>query len=117
MATHTITCRDWDEDDVKRRRIIWNDETGEVSGDHSKVPGLRRALAHAARGGRLHLLIEGGYLDPRDPLHDPADFLALMLFPYVNRSDLLDLDLPPALRGIEPTPMRSPGPPPPGAVY
>ena len=106
MATHTIRYRDWRHDEP--RTIVWNDETGEVSGDHGDVPDICRRLEWAEREG--HLLDEGGGVDLRDPRHDPADFLAVLVWP--NESSYERLELPPALRGVKPTPMIRPRMPP-----
>ena len=40
MTVHAIEQPDWRADGA-RRRILWNDETGEVSGDHGELPFLR----------------------------------------------------------------------------
>ena len=107
MATHTIRHRDWRHDEP--RTIVWNDETGEVSGDHGDVPDIRMWLEKAERDG--HLLGEEGRLNLRDPRHDPADFLAVLV--WDNGGFYERLELPPALRAVKPTPMIRP---PPGVV-
>ena len=98
MATHTIRCRDWRHDEP--RTFVWNEETGEVSGDHGDVPWARQRLEEAERDG--YLLSEGCRLEVRDPRHDPADFLAVLR--WVVHRDFSRVVLPPALRGVEPTP-------------
>lgn len=96
MATHTIRYRDWRHD--APRTILWNDETGEVSGDHGDVPGIRAAVERAVREGHLPEVF--GCCHLRDPRRDPADFLAVLH--WVNQSGA-PLELPAALRGVEPT--------------
>ena len=100
MATHTIRYPDYRRDEP--RAIVWNDETGEIGGDHSAVPDIRRFLERE-RGG-FSVQMEEGRLDMRDPRRDPADFLAMIrwiLNVSVFRPHLLEL--PPALRRVEPT--------------
>ena len=109
MATHTIRYRDWRHDEP--RTLVWNDETGEVSGDHGDVPVILHDMERAVREG---LLGEEGGLDLRDPRHDPADFLAVLV--WVNGSFYERLELPSALRAVKPTPMIRPPPMPPGVV-
>lgn len=104
MATHTIKYRDWRVGEP--RAFVWNDETGEVSGDHGNVPSLRRLMERAERDG--HLLSEGGRLDVRDPRHDAADFLALLMWEVGGDFKFRRVVLPPALRGVEPTRGRAP---------
>lgn len=91
----------------ERRRIVWNDETGEVSGDHGDLPRLRAMMAAGAREKRLIHWANAGYWDFRDPLRDPADFLACL---RETTTPLYDADgLPAALRGVEPTPLHANG--------
>ena len=99
MATHTIRYRDWRRRD-EPRTIVWNDETGEVSGDHGDVPRLRRMMEKAVHDG--YLSTEGSWVDVRDPRHDPADFLAVLRWAIGTRT-FKRVVLPPALRGVEPT--------------
>ena len=102
MTVHRIMAPDW-EAGHELRAIVWNDETGEATGDHHYVPTLARALAGPTplvqdRTPWPHYRLE-------DPAHDPADFLALILVigrlgvPYPER-----VRLPESLRGVEPTP-------------
>ena len=109
MATHTIMFPDYSRGD-EPRAIVWDDETGEVSGDHVKVPSIRRRVERAACDG--HILDEAGRLDVRDPRHDPADFLAVLGYAIGGGYDFERLDLPPALRRVEWTPWHRPDPPP-----
>ena len=102
MATHTIRYRDWRHDEP--RTIVWNDETGEVAGDHGDVPAILMWLDEAERDGLL--LGEEGGLHLRDPRHDPADFIALLVWENGGRYERLEL--PPALRGVKPTPLTTP---------
>ena len=89
------------------RGILWNDETGEVSGGHSHVPLLREWMADAVEDG--FILIEEGRLDLPDPRHVPAQFLAVLRLAMMSRYDAANL--PPALRGVEPIPWRQQLPP------
>ena len=92
------------------RRILWDDETGDVSGEHHDVPELREALARAERDGRLQDFM--GYWPLRDPRRDPRDFLVVLgVQHYGGQPDWL----PPSLRGVEPAPFVK-AELPPGAV-
>ena len=44
MTVHRIEAPDW-RAGHELRAIVWNDETGEATGNHSYVPTLARALA------------------------------------------------------------------------
>lgn len=80
------------------RRILWDDETGEISGEHHDVPALREALDRAERDGRLQH--PAGHWPLRDPRRDPRDFLVVLgVQHYHGGADWL----PPSLRGVEPT--------------
>ena len=100
MATHTIMFPDYSRGD-EPRAIVWDDETGEVSGDNVEVPSIRRRVERAARDG--HILDEAGRIDVRDPRHDPADFLAVFRYEIGGTFKFERVDLPPALRGVKPT--------------
>lgn len=93
MATHVIKNVDR-RHDHEQRTILWDDETGEVSGDHSDVPAIRAALER----GELRDVF--GRCVLRDP-RGSADFVAAL---YHASATAFDLVLPPALRGVEPTP-------------
>lgn len=103
MATHVIMAEDW-RAGGEPRSITWDDETGEIGGEHVEVPRLRGMVATAERVG--HLLDEKGRLDLRDPRHDPADFLAVLEEAFGGGSFRYreEVRLPQALRGVEPTP-------------
>lgn len=108
MTVHAIEQRDWRDD--ARRRILWNDETGEVSGDHGDLPELRSWLADAAKKGAI--VLEEGRLDVPDAARVPAQFLAVLRLTMGNLS--WDPDgLPPDLRAVEPVRWREP---PPGVI-
>ena len=79
------------------RRILWDDETGEVSGDHHDVPDIREQMDRAERDGFLPAM--SGHWKLRDPRHDPRDFLVVLFWPGDVDAELL----PPALR-VEPAP-------------
>ncbi len=81
------------------RRVLWDDETGEVSGEHSQVPDIRDAMDRAERDGVLPHI--AGHWKLRDPRRDPRDFLVVLFWPEPPL-DLPDW-IPPALR-VEPTP-------------
>ena len=102
MTIHRIEAPDWTVGH-ELRAIVWNDETGEATGDHVCAPWLAKTLAGPmpivrTRAPWPHYRLE-------DPAHDPADFLALIFFfgrvgvPYPER-----VRLPESLRGVEPTP-------------
>ena len=80
------------------RRILWDDETGEISGEHSGVPSIRETMAWAVRDGRLEH--DEGHWPLRDPRGDPREFLVVLFWP--GEPDAPDW-LPPALR-VEPAP-------------
>ena len=109
MATHTIMFPDYSRGD-EPRAIVWDDETGEVSGDHVELPDILYYMEKAARDG--HILDEMGRLDVRDPRHDPADFLAVFDYAIGGVFKFERADLPPALRGVESTPWWRPDLPP-----
>ena len=90
---HTIMCPDRFRDG-EPRSIVWDDETGEVSGDHSEVPDIRDTMARAERDGFLPE--PTGHFVLRDPRHDPGDFLTALLWPGPPASP--PDWLPPALR-------------------
>lgn len=93
------------------RRVLWDDEDGEVSGDHSDVPSIRETMARAVRDG--YLPHDAGDWPLRDPRRDPREFLVVLLWPEppLRAPDWL----PPALRGVEPAPFVKADLPP-GAV-
>lgn len=100
------------------RAIVWNDETGEVTGDHENASWIAARLA-----GPMPVSTVGDYRPNfilADPAHAPADFLALILdIAEVGVSSsgppLWGVHLPESLRGVEPTPPL-PDDTPPGAV-
>lgn len=73
MAEHPIEIPDIMAGD-SLRRIVWNDETGEVSGDHFNVRRIRATIEAApverGDGGRVWLL--------EDPGRNPAEFLTML---------------------------------------
>ena len=96
MATHTIGMRDWRHDEP--RTIVWNDETGEVSGDHVEVQGIRDMIERAERAGGV--LTHRGFWRLADPRHDPACFVAVLYL--VLRRDFDEDALPEPLRSADP---------------
>ena len=77
MPKHTIDMPDIMAGE-QLRRIVWDDETGAVSGDHSEVGFIQSSIAAApvdrGDGGRIWRL--------RDPGRDPAEFLVLLWLTY-----------------------------------
>ena len=108
MTVHRITMPDAFAGD-EPREIVWDDETGEVSGDHSDVPDIGGRLDSAARDGFLPAMC--GHWDLRDPRHDAEDFLVVLFWPGSVRAELL----PPALR-VKPAPFIRAADIPDGAV-
>lgn len=113
MTVHVIEQTDWFADD-EPRRIVWDDETGDVSGDHREVPAIRRVMADAVRdGGRLQF--DTGYWRLRDPRRDPASFVVLLWFSLGTQFEREALPEP--LRSAETAPMFVAARLPPGAVF
>ena len=83
----------------KRRFIVWDDETGRVTGSHSGVGLMNEYLR-----GPFPLRIEtmAGVLELQRPHTEPADFLALMH--YVLDCPAVPVRLPRKLRSVESTP-------------
>ena len=84
------------------RSVIWDDEAGTVTGEHSWVPWMQEMLAATPP-----IEIEDGMRPVilRDPGHDPADFLRLLwaaYWPVMNEP--LRSTLPPVFDGVEMTP-------------
>jgi hypothetical protein len=104
---HTIVARD---DGFRLGRLVWNDETGEVDGDHTKASDLADAIGN----GPMTVPSPFGDLNLADPAHDPSDFLTalrhVVFWP-------LHIELPASLSNVAPTPY----PPPPhgldGVIY
>lgn len=94
------------------RRVLWNDETGEVSGDHSDAPFVRETLDRADRDGFLPHM--AGHWSLRDPRRNPAEFLVALFWPEPPLDAATRPGLPPALR-IKPAPF-TPADIPDGAV-
>ena len=90
---HTIIARDL----VGTAEIVWDDVTGEVTGNHRQAAELALAIADAPMTAHC----PWGAVELRDPAHDPADFLTALRY-IVPRS--LDIDLPESLADVEPTP-------------
>ena len=83
------------------RSIVWDDEAGTVTGEHSEVPWLQDILAQPTP---VVLPVPGGDATLRDPGHDPADFLFLLgrvYWPVVDEP--LRSSLPPVFAGVQMT--------------
>ena len=94
---HMIVTRDGV---LKQARIVWDDETGTVEGDHSKAPDLAAAIGN----GPMPLRRDGS-AELADPAHNPADFLtALRIILFLGPKDI---ELPDSLSGVTPTPIPS----------
>ena len=78
MATHRITMPDRMRG-REPRTIIWDDEAGTVTGDHSDIAHIRErfdAPKPVTIGGPW------GMWDLVDPAHDPVEFLTLLADEY-----------------------------------
>lgn len=88
------------------RSILWDDEAGTVSGDHSRVAWIAGLFAEPKPvriGGTGH------FWDLADPAHDPSEFLALIHYIYWPALDEpLRSTLPPVFDGVAP-PAGEPG--------
>ena len=73
MATHSIRIPDRVRG-RELRTIVWDDEAGTVSGDHSEIDEIRRVFA----APKPVTVGQGAVWDLRDPAHDPAEFLVLI---------------------------------------
>ena len=98
---HEIEQPDWAAAERAPRRIVWDDETGEVSGDHTDAPVLARVLGDGEIGG------VGAWLPDIDA-RAPGDFLAALR--WVLKRDYAPAALPPSLRGVAPREMHHPPP-------
>ena len=84
------------------RDIVWDDEAGTVSGDHSEVDWIVRLLA-APKPVRIGGT--GRHWDLSDPAHDPSEFLALIHDIYWPAlEEPLRSTLPPVFDGVDPPP-------------
>ena len=82
------------------RTVIWDDEAGTVTGEHSDVAWMQRILAEATP---VDLGDEGQELYLLDPAHDPADFWWLLYHAYWPIYDEpLRSTLPAVFRDTEP---------------
>lgn len=93
MTIHSVHQPDLQADGAPRL-LLWNDETGEVSGEHSDVPLIRGYMKDAVRDGGLP--VDNGFWRLRDPRHDPASFVVVLSFAIQPAFD--ENALPEALR-------------------
>ena len=99
MALHRIMVPDRRKG-RELRSILWDDEAGTVSGDHSEVGWIARLFA-APKPVRIGGT--GRHWDLSDPAHDPSEFLALIhdiYWPVLNEP--LRSTLPPVFDGVDP---------------
>lgn len=82
---------------VGTAEIVWDDVTGEVSGDHPQAAELALAIGN----GPMIANCPWGSVTLADPAHDPADFLTALRFVVAWP---LDVELPESLASVEPTP-------------
>ena len=112
MAAHVIRMPDY-ESGWEPREFVWDPDAGTVGGDHSSVGDLRDLMdGIVADGGEYRQV--GGRWRLRDPWRDPADFLRA-LWLIIGNVSWDPKRLPPALRGVEPTPFEADELPP-GAI-
>ena len=105
MAVHTITIPDRMYG-REPRTIVWDDEAGTVSGDHSKVADFRRVFAAEKP---VTVGAGAGTWDLSDPAHDPVEFLIVLWIAYWPALDEpLRSTLPPVFDGLE-VPAVDPG--------
>ena len=109
---HSSLQTDWFAGD-EPRSIVWDDETGEVSGEHSAVPLVREYMADAVRDGGLQ--VDDGFWRLRDPRRDPASFVVLLMFSLAAAFDAATL--PEALRSADIEGMLEPARIEPGSVF
>ena len=98
---HTITAPE----PVGTAEIVWDDVTGEVSGNHRQAAELALTIG----SGPMIANYPWGSVTLRDPAHDPADFLTALRFVVAVGHKV---ELPESLASIEPTPY----PPAPGGA-
>ena len=105
MAVHTITLPDMRHGD-EPRSVIWDDEAGTVTGEHSRVPWMQEVLA----APKPYVFGDvGGTFVLHDAGHNPADFLVLLGLAYWPALDEpWRSSLPPVFHGVEQTPMKHP---------
>ena len=101
MATHRFWMPDWSRGG-EPRMIDWDDETGEVSGDHVELPGLREMLERAEEHGGLGHYVGEWHLP--DPRRDAAQFLCVLRLALMNPG-WDPRGVPAKLRDVEPTPL------------
>ena len=101
MTVHTIMLPDMRHGDDPRS-VIWDDEAGTVTGEHSRVPRMQDILAEPTPVVMGDVM---GAVTLRDPGHDPADFLFLLGRAYwpVLEEPLRSSILPPVFDGVEMT--------------
>ncbi len=105
MTVHTIMLPDRMRG-REPRRVIWDDEAGTVTGEHSRIPWMQEVLA---RPTPVNFCDDEQVLFLKDPAHDPRDFLHLLGEAYWPIYEDPDRQrLPPALRDIKPRPVRPP---------
>ena len=81
------------------RLILWDDETGEVSGEHSAVANLNATLERIERDDG-YLRHYNGHWTLRDPRRNPSEFKAVLYWCMITDG------LPAPLRDVEIAPIR-----------
>ena len=105
MAVHTIMLPDrmWGHEP---RSVVWDDEAGTVTGEHSGVPWMQEMLAKPTP---VDFSSEGRQLFLLDPAHEAADFWWLVFTEYWPIIDEpLRSTLPKVFRDTEPRPAQEP---------
>ena len=106
MTVHTIMLPDFNKAGRPPRSVIWDDEAGTVTGEHSRVPEMQEVLAATPPIKMGDVM---GTFTLNDPGHDPADFLVLLgdaYWPVLDEP--LRSTLPPVFDGVVMTSMELP---------
>ena len=115
MTVHIIEMPDWMRG-RELRTVVWDDEAGTVSGDHSDVPWL---LEMIGKPTPWIFPQPDSTVQLRNPAHDPAEFVFLLGRAYWPILDpARDLHrLPSALRDAEPLKFQTLAEPRPGLLF
>ena len=103
MTVHTIMLPDMMHG-REPRSVIWDDEAGTVTGEHSDVPWMQGTLAATPP---VVMPDPMGTITLNDPGHDPADFLRVLWDAYWPvMEEPLRSTLPPVFNSVEMTPVK-----------